>query len=689
MLYAITIFLSAFLLFQIQPFIAKMVLPLFGGGAAIWTACLLFFQGFLLLGYLYAHLLTKLNQLNKQVIVHTLLVVISFVMLPIGLNTTGNEITQNAPLQNIVMLLLGAIGIPYLILSSTGPLLQRWLTFEQTEKIPYKLYALSNTASLIALLSYPFIIEPMLTLKAQSNMWSVGYLAFAIALFSLCFKLFKQKIDINQVQVAAPTTQETDSKVESHNSFHPFLWLALSAVGVVLLVSTTNAMSQNISPVPFLWVMPLCLYLLTFIICFHHSRWYQRWYWFALFSLSAFSAILMIFIGTQFDIASQIGMYAFILFTACMICHGELSRLLPAAKNLTLFYLIISLGGFLGSVFVSIIAANYFTEFTEFPLAIIATFLLFVFSIKNDKTSDSHLPLLSKKLTFGAISIVLIGIVALYSQLTHLYNQHDVASERNFYGLLSVKDIEVNGQKERRLIDGTTSHGTQALDENLKRIPKSYYRENTGVAIALQYYAPFSAMKVGLIGLGAGTLAAYGRANDDYYFYELNPAVNDFANKYFSYIYDSRAYVEVAIGDGRLLLQEAYKKDGSLNFDVLVLDAFSGDSIPAHLLTKQAMQLYWQHLKLNGVLAIHISNSHLNLKPLIRGLAEQINIPAYYFKTPASDDDPNMAEWVLITKNESLLKKYAVKQLITPWPIDSESFVTWTDDYSNLLSVIK
>ncbi len=683
MLYIITVLVSAFLLFQIQPMIAKVILPLFGGGAAIWTACLLFFQGMLLLGYAYAHGLAKLSNVKHQLIIHSLLLVLTLVALPYSISISEYRHLSSTPLYGILLILISTIGLPYFLLSATGPLVQRWQGLTGQNTLPYKLYSVSNIGSLVALISYPFIVEPWLALAQQSQLWSFAYVLLVACFLMLIFSLFKQHQQLTQ-----NAYQENVSKTPLSYTTR-LLWLLLSSVGVMLLVSTTNAMTQNIPPMPFLWILPLCLYLITFIICFHSPKWYVRWYWLSFFILSAFAAILMFFIGSQFDILSQTLMYAFILFSACMLCHGELVHLKPSHDRLTQFYLFMALGGFLGSVFVSIIAEQIFVQFTEFPLAIAATLILFMGCIAIEKR-----PLKVNKIVIqGGLSLTLVLIVTLFFQLQQQFNQHDVASARNFYGLIKVVDVNKGNVNERRLIDGTTSHGTQSLIPEQERVPKSYYRQGTGAALALEQLLPvgqsYEPLNVGLIGLGAGTLAAYGKPLEYYHFYELNPAVNDFAHTYFSYIKQSQAVVSVSLGDGRALLQQEYDEYGSQQYDVLVVDAFSGDAIPTHLLTQEAFTLYWQHLKHEGVLALHISNTHLDLKALTRTLAKTVNKQALYINTKATNADENDAEWVLITNNEQFLTNYAVKKQITPWPSSSDKTLLWTDDYSNLLSVLK
>jgi spermidine synthase len=688
MYFFIAIFLGAFLLFQVQPLIAKVILPYFGGGASVWTACLLFFQAFLLLGYLYAHLLSKIDSFKIQALIHALLLLISLWLLPIGVSSLDTVVnftnTESLPLMNVLLLLAASIGLPYFMLSSTGPLVQHWFGLVNQNKLPYRLYSLSNLASLIALLSFPFLIEPFFTGEQQSFYWSVMYFVYALVMSALLVQIMPL-LQSKHTDKSQPYNEQNEVTINKYSKWTPLLWLGFSTLGVVLLVSTTNAMTQNIPPVPFLWILPLCIYLLSFIISFHSPKWYVRWYWFALFILTAFIALFMFFIGSQFNITSQVVIYSSILFSACMLCHGELARLKPEVSKLTFYYLILAFGGFLGSVLVAFVAQNIFTQFLEFPLAVVSLFVLFSCAVFSE---TKHLD----KLSVISFSLAILCSVTLW-HLNQLYVKTDVHSERNFYGILSVKDVDINGSKERRLIDGTTSHGTQSLTSTLSHIPMSYYRKNTGVAIALEQLSELNkqtqqSLSVGFIGLGAGTLAAYGKQGDVYRFYELNPAVVDAANHYFSYLKNSEADVEIVIGDGRISLTKELTNNINGNFDLLVIDAFSGDSIPQHLLTTEAMELYWQHLRGEGIIAIHISNTHLNLLPLMHGLAQEGEKELVYFKTQAQTKNGHDTQWVWLTNNKILLESPVTKIYRTSLP-NNEEVVVWSDDFSHLLSVLK
>lgn len=680
--YLFVVLSGAFLVFQIQPLVAKLMLPLFGGGASIWTACMFFFQGLLLCGYFYSWCLTKITNVRAQVSAHALLAAISLVSLPLSIDLLY-EASNEAPLKNILLLLGTSIGLPYVILSATGPLIQRWLTYGSQEPPPYYLYSLSNVGSLLAVLSYPFLFEPFLSLSAQTAFWSWGYVIYSLAIAVVCISLFRK----NPLIHTASSTGATD--VDDGDWWRIVLWLLLPATGVILLLATTNSMTQNVQPVPFLWLMPLCIYLLTYIISFHSSRWYVRWYWFAIFMATSVAAILMFFIGSWFNLLSQLVMYSIILLSACMICHGELALLKPGAKRLTLFYLMISLGGVLGSAFVVFFAQSLFSNYYEFPLAIIAVFFLVSGCVFWQRSrlvaTDEKRPLLLAQLAI-VYPVLLAGM---FFYLNALNNQNDVLAVRNFYGILKAKDVEINGRLERRLIDGTTSHGTQLLTPDGTSTPMSYYRHGTGVALALEHLPVDGNMQVGIIGLGAGTLAAYGRPGDTYRFYELNPQVKAFANNQFTYLADSDAEVDIVLGDARISMAKKLAEEGGDNYDLLVVDAFSSGAIPAHLLTREAFQLYWNHLKPSGAVAVHISNSHLNLSSLVREIARSMNKSARYFKILADDNDVNDAEWVVIADDDRFFQNPEIEQQISAWPATNRATVIWTDDYSNLLSVLK
>lgn len=670
MLFLIVIFLAAFLLFQVQPLIAKQILPYFGGGSSVWTTCMLFFQGTLLLGYGYSHLIAKYLPVRKQLFCHASLLVLSLLLLPIGYEALSSEASQS-PLTDILLILFLSVGVPYFTLSATAPLVQKWFALVNEGKSPYFLYSWSNAASLLALLSFPFVIEPVLSSSTQNVTWSLVYAVFVAAFLSMLWQISKSE-KFNQVKSA----EQAGSTVKL-SSF--LFWFGYSALGVIFLVATTNAITQNVAPIPFLWILPLCLYLLSFIVCFHHEKWYVRWYWLAFLALCSAIAIFLFFIGAQFDFITQLVLFSCVLFTACMVCHGELARAKPDASQLTPFYLTMSFGGFAGSVFIALIAPQIWTQFLEFPLAFIVLFALIAVHQFNQQGM--------KKLS--VVSFVIAGLIsALFVTLNSAYQQTDIYQERNFFGVLSVKEVEIQGEMERRLIDGTTSHGTQYVDKNKHHIPLSYFRAGTGGALAIQTAQQNGAINAGFIGLGAGALAAYGKAGDTFTFYELNPSVINAANNYFTFLSGSKADVKVIEGDARLSLASLANSDFK-PLDLLVLDAFSGDSIPQHLITVEAIKLYQKLVKEQGILAFHISNSHLHLLPLMVGLSKELGYELMYFRTKADYEGQHDTDWVWMTNNPAVINSAKLKLTQTPVNVPKDKQVIWTDDFSHLLSLLK
>lgn len=688
--YLLVVFVGAFLLFQVQPLIAKLILPYFGGGAAVWTACMLFFQAFLLAGYGYSHLLAKLRSTKLQVVLHIILLFISLLTLPIGLSGhVLSTVYSESPLFNILNQLLFSVGLPYFVLSSTGPLVQNWYASNHQGKAPYFLYSWSNVASLIALLSFPFVIEPQLSSSTQLMLWSVLYGIYVLAFIVVAIATYRGSL-LKAIETTQPIAganieagvAQVDKYTHDFSLINALSWVAFSSLGVIFLVATTSAITQNVAPIPFLWILPLCLYLLSFIICFQSNRWYVRWYWLILFVLSSVIATFLYFIGSQFDLVTQVILYSFVLLTACMVCHGELAKTKPAPEYLTHFYFLIALGGFVGSLFVAFIATNVFQQFLEFPLAFIGLLLLLVAVYWREKLSAKYIV---------SISLSAVLCISLFTVLLSRYQQNDIFQQRNFYGILTVKDVDIAGKTERRLVDGTTSHGTQYIDKSLQQIPLSYYRKGTGGAIALELMQQNkqTGINAGFVGLGAGALAAYGEKEDNFTFFELNPAVIDAAQRYFTFLSQSEAKIEVMHGDARLSIAQSSAQLIDNPFDVLVLDAFSGDSIPQHLLTVEAFSLYQRVVSEQGIIAVHISNSHLNLLPLMKGLAEKLQLELIYFHTAGNNAGSHDTDWVWLTGNSHLVHATQVKLQSTPVNLMPSQHVIWTDDHSHLMSLLK
>ena len=680
LLYALTTVVSAFLLFQVQPIIAKIILPWFGGSAAVWTVCLLFFQMVLLLGYTYAHVLVRYLERQMQIVIHAgLLLVSGFLILRTIYPPASMKPLPGAdPTVGILALLAATVGLPYFLLSTTGPLLQAWYARQHHSKMPYRLYALSNAGSMFALLSYPWPVERYLTLHQQSLTWSVAYGAFML----LCgFTALRSGAEeaAAAVEAQAPAPKPTARQYA--------LWLLLPACASLLLLSVTNHISQNIAAIPLLWVLPLSLYLLSFILCFEGSGWYRRNPYLQLLAVALGGMAYGLTVDTtgNMPIWWMLLLFGLGLFTCCMVLHGELVRLKPDPQYLTHFYLTISAGGALGGAFVGLIAPRVFRSFYEMPLGLVLCAVLALFALSLDAEAApwfrgwrSILP------AAGAVATV---AMAMYLG-TQIREQAQDARlmVRNFYGALKVDDTgrETDMMARRRLTHGTINHGEEYLNIARRRLPTTYYGPNTGVGIAIREKQKQGSMRVGVIGLGTATIAAYGRLGDYYRYHEINPLVPPIAKGQFYFVPMCAAKLEIAMGDARLTLE----KEAPENFDVLAVDAFSSDAIPVHLLTKEAMQLYFRHLKADGILAVHVSNRYLDLQPVVAGEARALGKLARVVDT---DDDDTQdifgATWVLVTSPATGFDDVETRNSTE---IESRKRVRlWTDDYSNLFQILK
>jgi hypothetical protein len=672
LLYALTIFCSAFLLFQVQPIIARMILPWFGGSGAVWAACMLFFQVALLLGYLYAHWSIRCLRPNQQAILHVALLGLSLLLLPIAPNPAWKPIGNEDPVLRILGLLGGAVGLPYFLLSTTGPLVQAWYARTFCAAFPYRLFALSNLGSMVALLSYPFLVEPHVAARNQSLGWSVAFGVFAVLGAAAALDSARK----SEPAPAASVGETPEAEAPSPGWPLHLLWMALAACASTLLLAVTNHVCQNVAAIPFLWILPLALYLLSFILCFHSDAWYRR---------KLFAALLAVALGSMCYALTQwegsetvkivIPLFSAGLFIGCMFCHGELARLKPHARYLTSFYLMVSFGGALGGLFVGGLAPRLFRGYFELPVGIFACALLGLVLFRD--LSKWMYPL------WAGLAVALVVFLSLKERDTAAGARLMV---RNFYGGLRVTDsgnLE-KGDAKRTLVHGTITHGLQMLAPELRRRPTTYYGKQSGVGLAIEHCRR-SGERVGVIGLGVGTLASYGRPGDYYRFYEINPLVIQVARREFSYLNDCQAKLDVVLGDARLSLERELPQ----NFDVLAVDAFSSDSIPVHLLTREAFSLYFGHLKPEGVLAVHISNNHLDLAPVVQSLAAALHKEALLFDTDDDDEQEVYgATWVLLTGQPEVLRKPAFQQAGSPLK-PRPGLRLWTDDYSNLFQILK
>ena len=695
-IYGLAIFTSAFLLFAVQPMLAKFILPWFGGVASVWAVCLVFFQTVLLLGYLYAHLLTQKLRPLAQGYVHAALLALSFLALPIVPKLSRVPAAIQDPAFRILALLAVTIGLPYFLLASTSPLLQHWFAHSRLGAAPYRFYSLSNIGSMLALLSYPLLVEPRLSNTHQALAWSVAYAAGA-ALCAAVGIFARGDAARAAARSSAPLTAvppPPDWRVQS-------LWIALPACASALLLAVTNHISQNVAPVPLLWVVPLSIYLLSFILCFDGRGWYHRGFFLRFLGLALASmayALSPSFADTPFKVV--IPLFCVGLFACCMFCHGELVRLKPHPAHLTRFYLMISLGGAIGALFVAILAPHIFRWYYEFEIALAACAILAL--IVNHRDPESPFYHARWQTPWLIVVGLVIALIASLGVTAHDQAKTATLTVRNFYGVLRVVDEKVpnvmllqgastqpldDDPRYRKLMNGTIDHGLQFLAPNRRKLPTTYFGPSSGVGIALRAAgAERSPLRVGVIGLGAGTLAAYGRAGDHYTFYEINPLVVKIAHTEFTFLQDSAATIDIVMGDARLSLE----RQPLQQFDVLAVDAFSGDSIPMHLLTLQAFELYFRQLAPSGVLAMHVSNRFLNLEPVVAAAATALDREAVIVNHGSGTNlsGTYASTWILVGSRTGFLGQAEIekagKTLTAPPQRD-----LWTDDYSSIFRVLR
>jgi hypothetical protein len=678
LVYGVTIFLGAFLLFLVEPMAAKQLLPVLGGSSAVWLTCLVFFQLTLLLGYLYAHCLARSRSNGWQQHVYVALLVTAVVLLaarPVLHTTLGSG--SNHPVTTIFASLSLTIGLPFLLLASTSPLLQIWLLRSESSakdgKVPYRLFALSNAGSLLALIAYPTMVEPHLTLRLERTLWTVGFGVYA----ALCTLLSRHKrIAIEQVVVPEQAdVPPTPTRIK-------WMWFLLPMGAAMQLSAVTGHLTVNIAAIPLLWMLPLTVYLLSFIIAFEAPTFYRRGI------IVRCLVVLLASLGyaiSKTDVTLPIGIgIAFFLvecFLACLFCHAEAYALRPQrASETTLFYLLIAGGGAAGTFFIGILNPLIFSANYDLAISFFVTAMLAVAVTWRDGWPQ--------RLLWSTSSVLLLA----FTILLHVaYQREAILEVRNFYGSLRVKQSATQqGDTMRMLLNGTIQHGTQLFSpslptSSLSRTPTTYYAPDSGVGLALRLCCEGRSRNIGVIGLGTGTVAVYGRTGDRLRFYEINPLVRPIAQNLFTYLRDSGAHISYADGDARTSLTS----EAPQGFDVLVVDAFSGDAIPLHLLTTEALSLYKKHLAPNGILAFHVSNKYLNLAPEIGLLADSAGMQARVVES-TSDETHGIyrATWVLMTASSNFFAQSDVAQAAEPVPAIA-GLRPWTDDYSSLLPILQ
>ena len=680
-------FLGAFLLFMIQPVIGKYLLPWFGGSPSVWTTCLLFFQILLLGGYAYAHFLQRLES-RRQTAVH-LLLLLSAVAAGVALYMKwGSPIlpapslkpsADVSPVWSIFQLLLISIGLAYFLLSTSASLLQAWFHKIAPAKSVYFFYIISNTASLLALLSYPFLIEPMLPIKTQALLWSGGFVLYVVLCALCAVQLRRRALLYDQTTAGKETVPAVSPRAKDY-----LLWTVLAACGVLALMSATNQMTLDVPPIPFLWVLPLALYLLSYIVGFIDRLGKLQNFYILMLGLAGVAAWYLIREDVDCGLRVQIAGYSFILFSICLFCHNALYRLKPHPAHLTAFYLCLALGGALGGLFVAVAAPNLFNHYWEYQISLVLAAVLAVLMIYLQPQS-----LLYKIRHVAWVPVCVLAVAITYTPLMEA--RESLYAARNFFGTLRVVQTEETGGTMNTLYHGRIAHGAQYQGSGLSRSPTTYYAEESGVGLAihaLQARITERPLRVGMIGLGAGTLAAYGRTGDVYRLYDINPQIIELARNpaWFTYLQDSPAAIEIVQGDARIQLERELQQRGPQNFDLLVMDAFSGDSPPAHLLTSEAFALYLRHLAPDGMIAVHISNQYIDFKPLMRAVKNEFGLSGVFI---CDDADYNelayTSDWVVFSPSrEAVSKELRQNDTFEKYP---RSVRLWTDDYSNLLSL--
>jgi hypothetical protein len=675
-------FSGAFLLFQVQPLAGKYVLPWFGGGPGVWTACMLFFQVLLLAGYAYAHLLSRLVRPGTQAVVHVALVLAALFTMPITPGEHWKPATPDHPVSRILLLLTVSLGLPYFVLSATSPLMQAWFSRVRPGVSPYRLYALSNAGSLLALLSYPVVFEPMLSRQAQANWWGWGLGGFAVCVAACAWQLYGAR----PAGDGAITSEVAAGQNPPAPTFGAkALWFALPACASVLLLAITNTICLDVAVVPFLWVLPLSLYLLSFMLCFDNPRWYSR----RLYTYALMPAIglvcLVSYAVHRVPVMHQVVVYSGALFVCCMLCHGELYRLKPAPAFLTTFYLLIAAGGAVGGIFVALIAPLIFHTYAELHWGL---WLLSGLLIAVHARAGTSLTVGSRRVpgwTCATVGSALAGLLVVvvarqgYTDTIH--------ATRSFYGALSVRErFSPEGfYWTRGLFHGSTMHGLQMLPPKDPLIPVGYYRQGSGVELALSRFPRQSQRRIGVVGLGVGTLSIYGKKSDVVRFYEINPEIQRLAESMFTFLAGSQAQVEIVLGDARISLENEPPQE----FDVLVLDAFTSDAIPVHLLTREAFGVYARHLKADGVLLFNITNRHLDIEPVVKTLASELQMQTLTLSTvdPMRPGVVTDLVWMAVSRNQELMNDPVLKQAARERRGPARK-VVWTDDHSSLLEVL-
>ena len=654
----------------------KYLLTQFGGGPEIWTTCMFFFQMVLVLGYGYAYLISRLFSKKIQVFLYVTLIICLFFMFPLEPAKTLALCCSDNPRFQIFIFLFSLIGIPFLVLSSTGPVVQNWFVWTNPEASPYRLYSLSNTASLLALISYPLFFEPIFSRDLECLFWSWGLVFFSILCCGCAIWVLKS------FSISSPLENKKNVMAEKPSIGASLLWFGLSASASLELLAITNKICQSLPIVPFLWVLPLSLYLISFIICFHHSRWYIRPLFLGVFVLSVSWVIFTQYSDKDtFTGIQRICIYSALLFILCMICHGELFRLRPHPKYLTWYYFIISFGGAFGGFFAAGIAPLIFKTYQELHIGLLFICVLVLLS-NEDKSRGYN----TKKWVWSA-GVLICGFVAIF-YARELITDRTVAITRNFFGVISIWERDQDDPDFHRfsMESGMIIHGLQFKDPQKSLQPTGYYGQNSGFGLTMKYFPRQEKRRIGAVGLGIGTILSYSKSNDYFRFYEINPEVKKLAETEFSYLADAKGQMQIILGDARVSLEKEVNQD----FDILVLDAFNGAAVPVHLLTKESFDIYLRHLKPDGVIASHISSRNVDLLRVMARIAAHMKLRCLFIENRRRKTEGVFSsKWALLTNNEKFIKRIEKCNGAINYPVDSAQIDLWSDDHVNMLEVIR
>ncbi|MBN2343098.1 MAG: fused MFS/spermidine synthase [Deltaproteobacteria bacterium] len=669
--------LSAFLLFLVQPIVGKTILPFFGGSAAVWTTCLLFFQSTLLAGYAYAHTLSTIVAAKWQVIVHTCILAMSILFASF---LPDAPVLNEPPVAGVLLTLTRHVGIPFFALSTTAPLLQHWFFAAFPQRSPYPLYAISNAGSFAAVLSYPFWVERFFPLQRQEQLWGIGFALFVIGCIScavIALRFSSKTPQYAANNAALPNTTELPAPTS------PWLWFGLSGAGSVLLLTTTEQISQDVAATPLFWMIPLCIYLLTYVVCFSKDNQYRRFPWLIALLAACVLVVIQLFMGGRFHLSLQLGLYVVTLAVGCMVAHGELAAVKPSPSELTRFYLWTSAGGIFGGILVAVIAPFLFPDLWEYSL-FWPMFFFLVWRAVSGSSRSFEASLAARKTKWLLLAGLLIMSVTfivdvVYDALSPVY------TSRNFFGRLTISETP----KTKCLYHGRTLHGCEPK-KTRPLIPAFYYGPGSGVGVSYRFLSlpPERPLRTGIVGLGVGLCATWNRENDHMRFYEINPDVIRLAQTEFDYLNTASGTIDVVQGDARLSLATENQQNNT-KLDLLVLDAFSSDAIPLHLLTREAFNIYRERITVDGILAFHISNRHLDLEPLMLGAANHLNWSVFIITNDVDYSQYLLdTTWVILTNNETFIREFRDSEAYTPWPTQYQSPLLFTDQYSNIMDLL-